>query len=144
VGSKEIIEAPLAIRAAPGALLQAARLARGWSPAEVAGRLHWLPEVVGLLERDAYDRLRRPAFASGYIRAYARLLGLDDVEVLAGFNPSGPESAAQSGADLPRRLHPLQRTGVGIVFGLAVSALLVLGMWWAQVGEASTRQFSGG
>ncbi|MBM70594.1 MAG: hypothetical protein CME43_14085 [Haliea sp.] len=143
MGSKEILE-PAPVTVAPGALLQAARQARGWSSAEVAARLHWLPEVVGLLERDAYDRLRRPAFARGYISAYARLLGLNEAEVLAGFDQRRPEAAA-TGADAgPRRLRPLQRTGLGIVLGLAVLALLVLGLWWVQVGEAASHRLSGG
>ena len=143
MGSKETLE-PAPVVPAPGVLLQAARQARGWTPAEVADRLHWLPEVVGLLGRDAYDRLRRPAFARGYLGAYARLLGLNETDVLAGFDLHSPDAVARSAGQCPRRLRPLQRTGVGIVIGLAVLALLILGLWWTQVGHAATHHLSGG
>lgn len=135
MGSKETF-ADTPARVSPGAMLQAAREARGLSALAVSQRLNWLPEYVALIERDEFDRLRRPAFARGYVRAYARMLGLDETIVLAGYDEVRPASAARPDTSRSGRPLPLQSTGVGIILGLGVLALLVLGLWWAQSGQA--------
>ncbi|HBQ39822.1 MAG TPA: hypothetical protein DD808_04510 [Halieaceae bacterium] len=71
-------------------------------------------------------------------------MGLNETDVLAGFDLHSPDAVARSAGQCPRRLRPLQRTGVGIVIGLAVLALLILGLWWTQVGHAATHHLSGG
>lgn len=143
MGSKEVFDDTPA-RVSPGAMLQAAREARGLSPLDVSQRLNWLPEYVALIERDEFERLRRPAFARGYLRAYARMLGLDETIVLAGYDEVRPAPAKPSAKARSPRPLPLQRTGVGIMFGLGVLALLVLGLWWAQAGQAGSGSLYGG
>ncbi|MEQ9465658.1 MAG: helix-turn-helix domain-containing protein [Haliea sp.] len=143
MGSNEVF-ADTAARVSPGAMLQAAREARGLSPLDVSQRLNWLPEYVAFIERDEFQRLRRPAFARGYVRAYARMLGLDEIIVLAGYDEVAPAPAISSTRVSSRRPLPLQRTGLGILLGLGVLALLVLGLWWAQSGDTATGSLFGG
>ncbi len=135
MGSKEIF-ADTPARVSPGAMLQAAREARGLAALDVSQRLKWLPEYVALIERDEFDRLRRPEFARGYVRSYSRMLGLDEDLVLACYDEVRPPPAAAAAKACRSRPLPLQRTGVGLIFGLGVLALLVLGLWWAQSGQA--------
>lgn len=116
-------------RPSPGAMLQAARQARGMSPQEAAQRLNWLREYVTHIERDEFASLRRPAFARGYVRAYGRLLDLDEELLLAAFDAVRPAAQAPR---VRRRPQQLQKTGLGIALGLAVLLLLVLGLWWFQ------------
>ncbi len=143
MGSNEVFaDAPA--RVSPGAMLQAAREARGHSPLDVSQRLNWLPEYVALIERDEFQRLRRPAFARGYVRAYARMLGLDETIVLAAYDEVVPTPATPADGGGNRRPLPLQRTGLGILLGLGVLGLLVLGLWWAQSGESATGSVFGG
>lgn len=141
MGSKEVLD-DVPIRVSPGAMLQAAREARGLSALDVAQRLYWLPEYVALIERDEFDRLRRPAFARGYVRAYARMLGLDETLVLAGYDEVRPVPVMSSVR--ARNPRPLQRTGLGLMLGLGVLALLVLGLWWAQSGQVVAGPVHGG
>lgn len=68
----------------PGATLQAAREARQLSVSEVADQLKLSSAVVTALEANDWDRLPAQVFVRGYIRAYARLMGLDDEELLDG------------------------------------------------------------
>lgn len=106
------------------------------SEREVAERLNLLPEYVGFLERDDYGALRSPAFARGYVRSYARLLGVDEQPLLRLFD----DMRAEHGALTPRRIETrplqLQRTGLGVVIGLVVLLLLVFLLWWWQGGPA--------
>ena len=70
----------------PGTLLRRARLAAGFSEREVEDQLNLMPGYVAILERDDYQSLRSPAFARGYVRAYAQLMKLDEAEVLGAFD----------------------------------------------------------
>lgn len=130
MGGKEAFDAGQ-LKPSPGAMLQSARQAQGLSAQEVAQRLHWLREYVTLIERDEFASLRRPAFARGYVRAYGRLLGLDENLLLATFDAVRPAVPPRLSAPA-RRPPQLQKTTLGIVVGLAILALLVLGMWWFQ------------
>jgi cytoskeleton protein RodZ len=113
----------------PGSLLKAARLAEGMSEREAADRLNLMPDYVGIIERDDYDALRSPAFARGYVRAYGRLLGLEEQPLLELFDELGGAQVEAPGR-IETRPMQLQATGVGVVIGLAVLLLLVVLLWW--------------
>ncbi len=61
----------------PGELLRAARLRQGLEIADVARQLKLFPRQVDAMERDDFAALPSLVFARGFIRNYARLLGLD-------------------------------------------------------------------
>ena len=120
----------------PGALLRSAREAQQMSDREAAERLNWLPRYVPMIERDDYQGLRSPAFARGYIRAYGKLLQLDEEELIAAFEVlTGGAVEGGRGKRVITEPLQLQRTGWGIVVGLLVLALLVAGLWWWQTGQ---------
>ena len=122
----------------PGSLLRVAREKTGLSQREAADRLHLMPDYVGIIERDDYHALRSPAFARGYVRAYGRLLGLDEDYLLTLFDEMdlSEEQPARRIETRPLQLH---RTGVGVVIGLAVLVFLVLAMWWWRADEGAQR-----
>ena len=126
----------------PGEMLRTARLAQALPPRETADRLNWLPSYVDIIERDDYQALRRPAFARGYVKAYGKLLGLDERELMSAF--AAIEGDHSAGAAAPRvapsRPAPLQRTGVGVVVGLVVLSLLLVGLWLWQNQQVATPQ----
>lgn len=114
----------------PGTLLRTAREAQALSEREAADRLNLMPDYVAILERDDYNALRAPAFARGYVKAYGKLLGLDEEELLAAFDELRASDQAREQKRVQTRPLQLQRTGLGVVIGLAVLLLLVLAMWW--------------
>ncbi|MGI6408583.1 MAG: DUF4115 domain-containing protein [Gammaproteobacteria bacterium] len=61
----------------PGVLLRQARENLEWSVADLAGKLHLTESAVISLEADRYDDLPGVTFVRGYIRSYAKLVGLD-------------------------------------------------------------------
>lgn len=79
-----------------GALLKGAREAAGLSQDAVAQQLKLAPRQVRAIEEDDYARLPGRTFVRGFVRNYARLVGLD------------PEAVAQA---LPRgeSVSPLER-----------------------------------
>ncbi len=113
----------------PGTLLRKARLEAGFSEREVEDLLNLMPGYVGVLERDDYQALRSPAFARGYVRAYAQLMNLKEAEVLAAFDEQR-ETWEQEKQRVETHSLQLQSTGLGVIVGLAALLLLFFALWW--------------
>ena len=117
----------------PGALLRDAREAQELSQREVADRLHLMPGYPAIIERDEFHTLRHPAFARGYVKAYGKLMGVDEKRLLDAFDRLQAEAADPE----PRKIRTpplqLQHTGVAVVVGLLLLALLVVAIWWWRV-----------
>ena len=62
---------------------------KGWTLEEAASKTRILPQYLQAVEDDNYEQLPAEVFAKGFIRSYARSLGLNETEVLAKFNESG-------------------------------------------------------
>ncbi len=75
-------EPSLSSKASPGMVLSAARKELKWEIEDVAANLNLRVAVIEALESDDYTDLPGPTFVRGYIRAYARLLGVDESEVV--------------------------------------------------------------
>lgn len=114
----------------PGTLLKAAREKQGLSEREAADRLNMMPNYVAILERDNYQALRSPPFARGYVKAYGRLLGLDEEYLMSVFDELHSTRTAPTERRIETRPLQLQRTGLGVVIGLGILLVLVLALWW--------------
>jgi cytoskeleton protein RodZ len=118
---------------AEGALREA-REALGLNVDEVAHELHLSREVVLALEAGDYEMLGAPVFIRGHLRSYARLVGLSEDKVVAGFQVCEPEpeefrtlsahAVVKPGASLPNF----------VLWGLLVF-VLVLGAGYLLLGD---------
>jgi len=77
--------APLADAAAVGEQLRRVRENRGETTGDVAHALKLTSRQIEAMEAGRLDLLPGPAFARGFLRNYARYLGLDPAAVLAAF-----------------------------------------------------------
>jgi cytoskeleton protein RodZ len=66
----------------PGDQLQAARIKQGLSIEDVASRMHLSLGILQSIEENNFDNLTAPIFVKGYLRAYARLVSLDENEMI--------------------------------------------------------------
>lgn len=86
----------------PGKRLSQGRLQLGLTQEQVAKELYITLVKIKALESDDYGHLNTDTFIRGYIRAYANLLKIDVVEVLAAYDQllqeRGLQSVAQPGA----------------------------------------------
>jgi cytoskeleton protein RodZ len=71
-----------------GRRLGAARQARGLDLERIATLLHINPDLVESLEQERYGDLPQPVFVAGYIRNYARHVGLDPEPLVAVYQAS--------------------------------------------------------
>lgn len=69
----------------PGARLRTERKRQNLSEQDVSARLHLSMTYLKALESDDYERLPQAAFVKGYVRNYARLLGLPAEELVRDF-----------------------------------------------------------
>jgi cytoskeleton protein RodZ len=85
--------------AAFGQQLMLAREKAGMSIDEAARALNLKEEIVEAIEDSALDRLPPVTFVQGYIRSYARMLGLSEEKILSEFEEEVPH-------ELETELHP--------------------------------------
>lgn len=127
--SSENLAAVAAAPSSPGAQLRRAREARGESVHEVAFALKLSPRQVDALERDDFDALPGMAFLRGFMRNYARYVGLDAtplldaVQRMAGQGSPDLSPIRNADGDLPSG--GSRRSG-SFPAGLVVLVLLVL------------------
>ncbi|MGE0081382.1 MAG: helix-turn-helix domain-containing protein [Thiohalomonadaceae bacterium] len=122
--------------ARPGRRLAEAREAQGLALEDVAGQLRLSLHILRALERDDYDQLPPAAFVTGYLRGYARLLGLPEQEILDGYPgaekipPVGVVACSQP--PQVRASDPRVRAVTYLVFG---GLILLSALWWASQEE---------
>lgn len=66
----------------PGERLQAARIQQGLSLEDVASRMHLSINILEAIEENDFEEITAPIFVKGYLRAYARIVGLDEDEII--------------------------------------------------------------
>jgi len=68
-----------------GNVLREAREARGWSLEEVSERTKIKRRYIQAMEEGSFDVLPGRVYVKGFLRSYAKLLGLSPEELIAGF-----------------------------------------------------------
>ncbi|MBR2514026.1 MAG: helix-turn-helix domain-containing protein [Halomonas sp.] len=122
----------------PGELLLRQREALGVPLIDAARALNLRPAVVEGLEQDNYAEIPVTAYRRGYLRAYARYLGMDDRLVLDAYQ-------VQNGStDTERKVAPVSvsrpPSKVGAWLFKLVTLLVIVGliavtvMWWQSRG----------
>lgn len=127
-------EVPAVTRVNPGETLRQARENNGWTLAEVALKLNLTVSSLSNLEAGAFDKLPAHTFARGYIRAYAKLLGMDQAALVHEFDVyTGTDSTGSSVHSLGRIEEPVRvsHTILRIVSLLLLLAVIGGGfLWW--------------
>ncbi|OYQ08255.1 Cro/Cl family transcriptional regulator [Pseudomonas mandelii] len=136
-------EVVAANRVNPGETLRQARESNGWSLAEVALKLNLTVSSLSNLEAGAFDKLPGHTFARGYIRAYAKLLGIDQTVLVQAFDQfTGTDSQGSNVHGLGRIEEPVRvsHTILRIVSLLLLIAVIGGGfVWWQDQTSQRTK-----
>ena len=139
-------EVVAANRVNPGDTLRQARESNGWSLAEVALKLNLTTTSLGNLEAGAFDKLPGHTFARGYIRAYAKLLGIDQAILVQQFDQfTGTDSQGSNVHGLGRIEEPVRvsHTILRIVSLLLLIAVIGGGfVWWQDQTSQRTKDMT--
>lgn len=132
----EVLAVP---RINPGETLRKARESRGWTIAEVAGQLNLTPQRLSQIEQGAFDKLPGNTFARGYVRAYAKLLEVDQNRLVLEFDQfTGSDAAGSSVHSLNRIEEPVsysQRVLRMVSFVLLLALAGLSFFWWQEQAE---------
>jgi cytoskeleton protein RodZ len=133
------------VRGFPGHLLREAREESGYSQKEVARDLHLTSKVIDALEESNFDIISSSLFARGYIRSYARHLGLDGQALVAEFDaiygvPNQNKKPMPGVHQLGQQSKPgdtwVKLISIIFVIGLVVASVL----WWQHQNGGSMLQ----
>ena len=133
------------VRGFPGHLLREAREERGYSQKEAARDLHLTSKVIDALEESNFDIISSSLFSRGYIRSYARHLGLDGQALVAEFDsiygvPNQNKKPMAGIHQLGQQSKPgdtwVKLISIIFVIGLVVASVL----WWQHQNGGSMLQ----
>lgn len=103
----------------PGSLLREERRNRSMDIRQVAEYTRLREHIIAAIEREKWDELPPPVFVRGFIRSYARALGLDEKRVIDLYNRISPAQPVE-----PKPLIKQEKHGRGLLIIL----LLVMGI----------------
>ena len=117
---------------------------KGYSMEYVANKLHLRVRIIELIENNEFHLLPEPVFVKGYLRAYAKLLGISPDPYLAFFNQEytyekNPERALWQSKRQPNKgEHALRWVTLAFAFGVMIS----VGIWWQKNKDVHPRLMS--
>jgi len=123
-----------------GATFVAARVAAGLSVKNVADTLHIQYRYLDAIERLDKDALPSLGYALGYVRTYARFLGLKEQDAIVRFKTDieAPQNMGIAGDPhfVPKRSIRLPRGSMAI--GAVLSCALVIVTWYGMKSDAQS------
>jgi cytoskeleton protein RodZ len=109
-----------------GEELRAAREARNLSLSDVSERIHIRTVYLQALEEEDWGAISAPVYVRGFLRTYARFLGLEPEAVVERFNASLPASGYAASTAPSRAGARAARDGPSIWLWLAAAAAVIL------------------
>ena len=119
------------------AVLAKRRDALGWKLTDIAATLRIRPEYLMALERGSLDGLPGPAYAMGFLRAYADYLGFDGKEIVHRFKAEQTSLNAKPELTFPMPLTQRGVPGSGLLVTALILVGLVYGTWYYLSSETS-------
>jgi cytoskeleton protein RodZ len=116
----------------PGAKLAAVRDELNLTKEYVAGKLHLRVAVIEQLEADDYEHMPEPVFIKGYLRAYAKLVEIDEAPLLATFNRIYKPQPKQDRTlwQTKRPSHFAENAVKWITGAVAIGVIVAVSLWW--------------
>lgn len=129
-----------------GQILREAREAQGMTLEDAAARLRLMQRQVEAMETDDFESLGQPVFARGFVRNYARLLGLAPEALLARMEGAPAEPTAVSPAAPPQPHSWLSSPWlILLLLGLLLLVVAPLSLYWwlnSEGGDGPSQRMS--
>ncbi|MBB72674.1 MAG: hypothetical protein CMF50_09785 [Legionellales bacterium] len=115
----------------PGALLRDARIAQKYNEQDVAAYLRLSTDVIRHLEADRYEKLPALTFVKGYIRSYAKLVGLSGDELVAKLERVNlTEAATTNPVQVEQEASFKDRHVRWVSYGIVGLLVVLVATWW--------------
>lgn len=121
----------------PGAMLKARREKLGLSQQDIAGKLFLKSNQINDLENDVIDEKSSITFTKGYVRNYAKQLGMNSHEVIEAFERYHNQTSVPSSEKLQsfsKRVAKQTHDDRWMMVTYVILLLIIAGvvMWWYQ------------
>ncbi|WDA22780.1 cytoskeleton protein RodZ [Aeromonas hydrophila] len=119
----------------PGQLLRNAREQLGWTREQVASRIHLRLTLIAAIESDTYGKHTSHTFIRGYLRTYAKLVGIPEETILAAYDKLGltPPDNIDMQSFSRRSRQQANDSRLKVVTWLVILVLIALSVaWWWQ------------
>jgi len=117
----------------PGERLQAARIKQGLTLEDVANRMHLSNSILQAIEENNFDEITAPIFVKGYLRAYARIVALNEDEMITQYldlySEEDPPISSTSNM-VPELSSTDTRIKWTTYFVVILLAVLLAAWWW--------------
>ena len=122
-----------------GEEFRSAREARGLTLSEVAEQIHIRSVYLNAIENEDWPAIGAPVYVRGFLRTYARFLGLDAEDAVARFNQSLPPERQAAPAPAAIDTRPSTGPSIWAIAGVLVAVGLValVGYEWWQLAEGN-------
>lgn len=114
-----------------GDLLRGQRERLGWSIADVAANLKIRRVMIEAIERGRFRDLPGLAYALGFVKAYAELLGLDSGEIVKRFRAEATGIEEHRELNFPQPLGESRLPGGFAISAALLAAVVAYGVWYA-------------
>lgn len=115
-----------------GGQLSAARHAHGVSLADISARTRIPERTLAAIEADAYEQLPHPTFAAGFVRSFAREVGVSESEATLRYRAENTRLPTPPTVPPLRAIEPDRVPSRQLAIGSGVTVVLVLigGVLW--------------
>lgn len=119
----------------PGTLLKQKRESLGLTQKQIADRLRLRLTIIQSLEENNFDIDKVSTFTRGYVRSYAKLVGIDEPEILAAYDhycgATAPDLLMTSFSRKTTREQHNSRINL-ITVGIVAIVIGISSVWWYQ------------
>lgn len=124
----------------PGAQLQTARIEQNISIEDIARQMNLSTKILQSIEEDDYSDIQSPVFVRGYLRTYARLMGLDEDGMIKLFaevyHYNEPEIKSISNASLEISSNDIRVKWM--TYAVVLGLIMLISVWWVNNYRSTT------
>ncbi len=116
----------------PGDRLQVGRIEMGLSIEDVASRMHLSNDIVEAIEENNFNDITAPIFVKGYLRAYARIVSLDEDEMIQQYAEfySDEDPPISSISNLTPEISTSDKRVKLITYLVIIGLAVLFAIWW--------------
>ncbi len=121
----------------PGERLQAARIQQGLSLGDVASRMHLSVSILEAIEENDFEEITAPIFVKGYLRAYARIVLLDEDDMIQQYSDyySEEDPPISSTSNMAPELSVADARIKWTTYLVVLVLAALLAAWWWNKGQ---------
>lgn len=125
---------PITVKKGPGELLQVARIEQNISIDDIARQMNLNAKILHSIEEDDYSDIQSPIFVRGYLRTYARLVGLDEdlmIKLFGDFYRQADPSIKSIGNTTPE----ISSNDIRVkwmTYAVIIGLVALLSVWWVN------------